>query len=170
MIAAFADLHVADVRQVAGVESHSGVQLLARLAQQSALVELRNEPLHLGGAEEEIDLGERVDQLLLVALDHAADGDDRLAAALRLESRGLDHRVDRLLLGGVDEAAGVDDDHFGVGEIRGVLGGIVGELREIPLAVDGVLVAAECDDADFHAVARWGTAAITRSVNGSSRT
>ena len=79
-----------------------------------------------------------------------ADGDYRLAAALRLESRGLDHRVDRLFLRGIDEPAGVDDDHFRVGEIRGVFRGKIRELREVALAVDGVLVAAKRDYADFH--------------------
>jgi hypothetical protein len=125
VVAAFADLHVADVRQVAGVEANSGVQVLGRFTKQSALVELRHESLHLGRAKEEIDFRNGIDELGFVALDHATDRDDCLAAPLRLESRGLDHRVDRFLLGGVDEATRVDDDDFGVGEIRGILGGIV---------------------------------------------
>ncbi len=160
VIAPFADLHVANVRKISRVKPNTGVKLFARFAEKSSLGEFRNEPLHLGGPKKEIDFGQHIDELLLVALDHASNCHDRLAAAVGLEARCLDHRVDRFLLGGVDEAAGVDDDYFGVSQVRGVLGGIVRELREIALAVDGVLVAAECDDADFHA----------KSVNGNSRT
>ena len=86
-----------------------------------------------------------------MALHHAPDGHHRLAAAVVLHAPRLDDRVERLLLRGVDEAAGVDDDHLGVGEIVGVLRAAIGELGEISLAVDGVLVAAEGDEADFHA-------------------
>ena len=67
-----------------------------------------------------------------------------------LQTAGLDHRVDRLLLGRVDEAAGVDDDDLGVARSLTVLGAASDELREVALAVDGVLVAAEGDEADSH--------------------
>ena len=154
VVAAFADLHVPDVRKISGVEAHTRVQPFARFAEESSFGQLWNEPLHLGGAKKEVDFRHRVEQLLLVTLDHAADRDHRLASALGLEPCGLDHRVDRLLLGSVDEAAGVDDYHFRLREIGGVLGGIIGQLREIPLAVDGILVAAERDESDFHASVR----------------
>ena len=85
-----------------------------------------------------------------MALHHAPDGDDGLARAVFLQPAGLDQRVDGLFLGRVDEAAGVDDDDLGVGEIGDRLGASSDEAREIPLAVDGVLVAAQCDEADFH--------------------
>ena len=116
---------------------------------QPALLELRNEAIHLGRAEEEVDLGQRVDQLVLVALHHAADADDRLAASLFLETAGFDERVDRFLLGGVDEAARVHDDDVGVGHVARVLGAAIGELRDVALAIDGVLVAPERNDGDF---------------------
>jgi len=92
------------------------------------------------------------DDLGVVAVldSRLANRDYRLAAALCLESRSLDHRIDGFLLRGVDEAAGVDDDYLGVGQIRGVLRGEIRELRKVALAVDGVLVAAERDYADFH--------------------
>ena len=117
--------------------------------EQPALLELGNEPVDFRRAEEEVDFGQRVDQLVLVALHHAADADDRLAAPVFLEPPGFDERVDRLLLRGVDEAARVDDDDVGVRHVRRVLGAAVGELRDVALAVDGVLVAAERDDGDF---------------------
>jgi len=88
------------------------VQLLAHFAKQTSLDKLWHKPLHLGGAEEEIDFRKYIGELRLVALDHAADGNDGLAASRRLETRGFDHRVDRFLLGGVDEAARIDDDDF----------------------------------------------------------
>src|SRR4029077_1802616 len=140
------------------------VQLVAHLPEQSSLDELRHQPLHLGRPEEEIDLGDYVCELSLVALDHATDGDDSLATSLCLEARRFDHGVDRFLLGSVDEAAGIDDDDFSFSEIRGVFGGITGELREVSFAVDGVLVATERDDADFHSIAR------TRSRAGAAST
>src|SRR6185437_8159502 len=89
----------------------------------------------------------------LVTLDHAAHGDHRAARAQLLEPPRLDDRVDRLLLGRVDEPARVDHDDVGSLEIRRMPGALVDQLREVALAVDGVLVAAEGDEADVHVVA-----------------
>ncbi len=54
------------------------------------------QPIHLGGTEEEIDLGERFGQLVLVTLNHAPDGDDGLTHALLLVAAGLYDRVDAI--------------------------------------------------------------------------
>jgi hypothetical protein len=43
-------------------------------------------------------------------------------------------------------------DDVGLLGVLGWLRAAVGELREIALGIDGVLVAAECDDGNFHAV------------------
>src|ERR1041385_3981315 len=86
VIAAFADLEVAHVRQSAGEHSHAGVHrrhIVGR--QESALLELWNESIHFRRTEEEIDLGQRVDQLVLVPLDHTPDANDRFAASVFLE-------------------------------------------------------------------------------------
>src|ERR1700681_2709725 len=61
VVAAFTYLHVANVRQIARVESHSGMQLAARRAQEPALIQLRNEPLHFRRAEEQVHFGQRID-------------------------------------------------------------------------------------------------------------
>ena len=45
---------------------------------------------------------------------------------------------------------------------RGVLGAAVGELRDVALAVDGVLVAAERDDGDLHR--SWWLAGTTPNI------
>jgi hypothetical protein len=78
-----------------------------------------------------------------VALHHAPETDDRAARPRVLQATGIDERVDRFLLGGVDESAGVDDDDFGLGEVGRELPTAIGELRDVPLAIDGVLVAAK---------------------------
>ena len=110
-------------------------------------------------AEKEIDLGQRLDQLVLVALHHAADATTAWQRPVVLQPSRLDDRVDRLLLRRVDEAARVDDDHLGLGEVVGVLGAAIGELREVALGVDGVLVAAEGDESDLHAGTSGGSVA-----------
>ena len=125
--------------------------------------------MHFGGAEEQVDLGQRFDELRFVAFDHAADGDDGLTPSDALESRRFDHRVYRFFLGGVDEAAGVDDDEVGVIELRRMLGGVVGQLREIALAIDRVLVATERDDSNFHGVARMERSIEKCPLNDNSR-
>ena len=119
------------------------------VAQQPELGELRNEAVNFGRAEEEVDLGQCVDQLVLVALHHAADADDRFAVPCVLETACFDERVDRLLLGGVDEAAGVDDDDVGFRHVARILGAAVGELRDVALAIDGVLVTTQRNHGDF---------------------
>jgi hypothetical protein len=138
---------------------------------QPALLELGKEAVDLGAAEEEVHLGEGVGELALVPLHHAADGDDGAALARFLVASRFDNRVDRLLLRRVDEAAGVDEDDVGVGQVGGVRRAAVGQLGEVALGVDGVLVAAERDEADLHraslaAAAGAETGAVVRVSNG----
>ena len=85
-----------------------------------------------------------------MALDHASNGHDCLTGAILLESSGLDERVDGLFLRGVDEAARIHDDDLGGGEVADGLGAAADQAREVALAVDSVLVAAQSDEADFH--------------------
>ena len=69
-------------------------------------------------AEHRVGLGQRLGEVLAVALGQAADRHDGLGAAVLLEVGGLEQRVDGVLLGRLDEAAGVDDDGVGVGRGR----------------------------------------------------
>jgi hypothetical protein len=117
--------------------------------EEAALLELWNEAIHFSGAEEEIDLRQRIDQFVFVALYHATDADDSFAPPFVLEAARLDECVDGFFFGGVDEPAGVDDDDIGVGHIGRILGAAVGQLGDIALAVDGVFVAPEGDHGDF---------------------
>jgi len=149
VVAPLAHLEVPHVRQLAGEQADAGMDR-GRLADQAALHELRHEAVHLARAEEQVHLGERVRELALVTLDHAADRDHRLRPARLLQAPGFDDGVDALLLRGVDEAAGVHEDDVGVlGPVSG-LGAPVGELREIPLGVDRILVTPEGDDGNLH--------------------
>ncbi len=77
----------------------------------------------LAGADDGVDLGDVLADLVAVALDEAA-GDDELLGAAAVGLLVLDHLedgVDGLLLGGVDEAAGVDDEDLGVFGVGGEL-------------------------------------------------
>ena len=65
-------------------------------------------------AEHGVGLGQRLGELLAVALGQAADRDDGPGAAGLLEVGGGEQGVDGVLLGGLDEAAGVDHDGVGV--------------------------------------------------------
>src|SRR5688572_19835439 len=141
VVASLAHLEVAHVREFARIDSHARVRH-ARIAQYATALEFGDETIHLGRAEEEVDLGKVIEELLFVALDHAADGDDRLTGAVLLEATGFDQRIDGLFLRRIDEPAGIDDDDLGGRKIADVLSAASHEAREIALAVDGVLVAA----------------------------
>jgi hypothetical protein len=149
VIAPLTDLEIANVRKVAGIEPHARV-FHRRIAKHAAALELGHEAIHFRGAEKQVDFRQMLEQLLLVALDHTADGDDGLTRAILLEAAGLDQCVDRLLLGGINEAARVDDDDLSGREVTDGLGAASDQSREVALAVDGILVAAQGDEADSH--------------------
>lgn len=137
------------MRQIAGVHANAGVGY-GGVAEYAATLELGNQLVHLGGAEEEIDLGEMIEELLLVTLDHAPDGHHGLTRPVFLETSRLDQRIDGLFLRGIDEAAGIDDDDLRRREVADGLGAPSDEARKVALAIDSVLVAAQSDEADSH--------------------
>ena len=110
-------------------------------------------------ADESVDLGE-LDAAFgalddgegaLVALRHAA-GDDELLALLAGGGLAVAHLVDgleRLVLRGVDEGAGIDDDHVGLGGVRGHGHAGLGEVADHDLGIDQVLGATQGDEAYF---------------------
>ena len=89
VVAPFAHLEVADVRRVAGEEPHAGMDR-RHVVDQAARLELGQQAVHLGGAEKQIDLGQRLLELALVALHHAPHRDDRLADAVVLHAARFD--------------------------------------------------------------------------------
>ena len=93
MVAAFAHLEVANVWRVAGEETHAGVDR-RHVVDQPAGLQFGQQPIHLRRAEKEIDLGQRLGELALVALYHAPHGDHRLAHAGELVFSGLYDRVE----------------------------------------------------------------------------
>ena len=94
------------VRHVAGEQPDAGMHRgHVFRADQPALFELRNEAVHFRRAEEQVDLWHRVGQLVLMALHHAADADDRFAASGVFEAPRLDERIDGFLLRGVNDNA-----------------------------------------------------------------
>jgi len=90
-----------------------------------------------------------------VTLHHAADADYRAAGAALLEPARFDERVNGLFLRGVNEAAGVDDDDFRLGEIGRELGAAVRQLCDVAFAIDGILVAAECEEGELQRARGW---------------
>jgi hypothetical protein len=136
VVAPLAHLEVPHARQVAAEDPHARVRRERLGRQHAARGELRDEPVHLAGAEEQVDLGQRLGEFRLVPLHHAADRDQRLAGAVGLELPGLHDRVDRLLLGRVDEAARVHQDHLGLGHVARRGGPVGDELGEVALGVD----------------------------------
>ena len=149
VVAALADLEVAHVRRVARVLAHAGMRVDRIADAARARASSGTSRSRLGRAEEEVHLGQRVLQLGLVALDHAAHRDHRAGTRRSsLQPAGLDDRVDRLLLGRVDEAAGVDEDRRRRREASSTVLARRGRRssREVALGVDGVLVAAQRDD------------------------
>ncbi len=98
-------------------------------------------------AEDGVGLGQRLGEVLAVALGQAADGDDGLGLAALvgrgLQVRGLQQGVDRVLLGRLDEAAGVDHDRVGVGRVVDEQEAVGGEPAGQLLGVDLVAGAAQ---------------------------
>ena len=106
--------------------------------------------VEVGESEEQVDFGDLLLELLLVALDQAADRNDGLHAADPLELRRFQDGLDGFPLCRVDEPARVDEDHVGVGEVGRHDRAVADELAHEPLGVDGRLIAAERDDAQLH--------------------
>ena len=103
----------------------------------------------LTGADDCVDLGDVLPDLVAVALHQAAGDDDALGAAFGLVLDHLEDGRDRLLLGGVDEAAGVDDDDLGVFGVGGEGGSVVVEHAHHHFGVDEVFGTAKRDEADL---------------------
>src|SRR5262245_35652774 len=89
VIAPFTDLEVADVREVARINANPWM-IDEWITDQPSLGQLRNQSIGFGCSEEEIHLGKRGRELVLVPLDEAADCDNSLTSAARLVSSGLD--------------------------------------------------------------------------------
>ena len=101
-------------------------------------------------ADNGIDLGDFLNDLLLVALSQAAGHNDLEVRIFLLVLAGHQDILDSFGLGGLDEAAGVDDDNVSLG---GVSHGGVAVLDEGVaeyVGVDLVLRAAEGDNGNFH--------------------
>jgi hypothetical protein len=149
VVAALADLQVANVGKVTRIDAHSRV-IRERVPEEASLGQLRDEPIGFRGSQKEVDLGKGGGQLVLVSLHQASNRDQRLACAVGLEPSRLHNGVDRLVFRGIDETAGIHDDDVGRPEVARFFRPVRQELCKVSLAVDRVLVAAEGDEADFH--------------------
>ena len=119
------------------------------IGNQPALRQLRDEVMQLGESEKQIDFGNLLRKLLLVALHQATDGDDRLDSTLFQLRRGQDG-IDRFLLRGVDETAGVHQNDVRLRQHRGHHGAVPNQIAHEAFGIDRRLVAAEGNDAELH--------------------
>jgi hypothetical protein len=103
---------------------------------------------HVARAEQVIDLGQLVRELVRMTLTQATGHDELLAAAFFLVACQIEDRVDRLLARRVDEAAGVDDDDLGVTRVVDVLVAFALGHPQHDLGVDPVLRTAEAHEMD----------------------
>jgi hypothetical protein len=148
MIAALRNLQIAHMRLIAEELADTGMRG-DRVIDETALRELGNEVLELGESQKQVDFGDFLLQLVLIALDETPDRDDGFDPLL-LEPRGFQHRIDGFLLRRVDETAGVDEDDIGARQVGRHDGAVAHELSYEPLRVHRRLVAAERNDAELH--------------------
>ena len=98
-------------------------------------------------AQEQVDLGKLLQEILLIPLGQAAGDHQQAALSGFRELRHFEDRVDGFLLGGIDEPAGIDHE-----DIRFLRPGsedetVLLQQAEGGLGVHPVLVAAEGNDA-----------------------
>src|SRR5205809_355747 len=84
VIAAFADLEIANVRQIARVNAHTWVEHFRVRGKKSALDQLRDEPVALRRAQKQIHFWQLGGELSSVSLDHASHRNDRATLATLL--------------------------------------------------------------------------------------
>ena len=100
-------------------------------------------------ADDVIDAGHFLQQLVLLAFGQAAGHDDGADPALLLEGQHLANDGERFLPGRLDEAAGVDDDHVGAVGVRRQGVAVLGQFAEHALGIDQVLGTAEADEGEI---------------------
>ena len=108
-------------------------------------------------AEDGVGLGQRLGEVLAVALGQAAHGDDGAGAAVLLEVGGGEQGVDGVLLGRLDEAAGVDHDRLGVLGVVDEAEAVGGEPSGQLLGVDVVAGAPEGHQGDRDVSGSWSS-------------
>jgi hypothetical protein len=117
----------------------AGGKIAAQLGQAWVIVE---PDAGVGVVEEAVEL-----RGPLRAFDQAAEGHHGLEAAVALEILDLAQHAGRFLAGVVDESAGVDQADVGVGRAFGDEEAGADQLAEDALGVDGILGAAQADQA-----------------------
>src|SRR5262249_36447936 len=99
-------------------------------------------------ADDLIDAGDFLEQVLMLAFGQAAGDDDRADAALLLEGQHFADDTKRFLAGRLDEAAGVDDNDIGAVGVGDERVAVLGELAEHGFGIDGGFRAAEADEGE----------------------
>src|SRR5207237_8651398 len=97
VVASLAHFEIAHVRQVAREEPYTRMYHRS-VFDEAALVRRRNYAIDLCRTQKEVDFRQCVDQLVLVALHHAADADDGQAGAVRVGTARFHARAGELHL------------------------------------------------------------------------
>src|SRR6185369_12350732 len=93
----------------------------------------------LRGADESVDIGEFLHQIVAITLDQTAGNDDARRFAVAFQAGGLEYRVNRFLFCGFDEPAGVDHNRIRFVGIACDLIASFGKLSHHHLAVNEIL-------------------------------
>ena len=153
-IAAFGDLQVGIVPRRDPQARRVFERADRRRAKQAALLETLSQGAvdDLGdffaaeNADDVIDLGNLLEEVLLLAFGQAAGHDHRPHAPLLLERQHLANDAERFLPGRLDETAGVDNNHVGAVRVGSKCVPVLGQPAEHALRIDQVLGAAQADE------------------------
>ena len=120
-----------------------------RIVYQSPLGQRRHQLVQITEAEKQVDLWNLFLQRRSIPLDQTAYRNHGFHVRTPLEAAGLDHCLDRFLFGGVDEATGIHQHHIGIFNLVNDCSTVTNQVTDQTLRVNGGLVAAEGDDAEF---------------------
>ena len=103
-------------------------------------------------AEQCVYLGHLREDLLTVALDQAARGDDAAQGAIFLEPGDIEDILDGFFLGTLDKSAGIDHDDVRLGIVGRDLVAMICEYFQHDLGVHKILGTSERNKSDFHMI------------------
>jgi hypothetical protein len=131
-----------------------------------------NDALDFAGADDRVDFGNLLENLVAIAFDQASSNDQFFGRAEFFVFGHFQNGVDGFFLRGFDEAAGVDDQDVGFVGARGQFVAVMRQKAHHHLAIDEVFVAAQTDESDLRhgencALSQFSI--VARAVGGPAR-
>ncbi len=102
-----------------------------------------------GNTEKQVNLGQLLLEILLIALRQTTGHDQHPAGAAFLVVGDLQNGIDGLFLGIIDKGTGVDDDNIRLTFINNNFKALGRQMAQHHLGIDQVFRAAEADQTDF---------------------